>query len=147
VTYRETGQDDSDEITGHTNSKLRPQGRQMEMVSAGQSRSEKGISFVFTIAKGDSLKGPSRLTISSVHTRRIHTFSGPSTPSTSFNSTPSHQHRRAGLRQNRRSFCAIPTALLFARSFPLISVLNRASAMLHITALLGSPARWPHLSS
>lgn len=86
------------------------------------------------------------LTISNVQTLRIHTLSLPSTPSTLSSSTPSHQQRRAGLRQKSRSFCAMPTALLF-RSLPLISVRNRASAMLQITALLGSPARWPQRSS
>lgn len=46
-----------------------------------------------------------RLTISSVHTRRIQTFTlWPSHPSTSASSTPSHQQRRAGFRQNRSSF-------------------------------------------
>ena len=90
----------------------------------------------------------SKRTISSVHTLLIQTFSFlPSKPSTFSNSTPSHQHRRAGFLQNRRSFCAIPTALLFASSLPLISVRRRASARLQITALLGSPALWPHLSS
>ena len=80
-------------------------------------------------------------TISSVHTRRIQTFSLPSMPSTPSSSTPSHQHRRAGFRQKRRSFCAIPTAFVFARSLPRISVRRRASAKLQMTALLGSPAR------
>jgi hypothetical protein len=80
-------------------------------------------------------------TISSVHTLLIHTFSLPSTPLTLSSSTPSHQHRRAGFLQKRSSFCAIPTALLLARSLPLMSVLRRASAMLQMTALLGSPAR------
>lgn len=85
--------------------------------------------------------------ISSVHTRLIHTLSLPSTPSTSSNSTPSHQHLLAGLRQKSRSFCAIPTALLFPRSLPRISLRSLASARLQTTALPGSPARWPHLSS
>jgi hypothetical protein len=86
------------------------------------------------------------LTISSVHTRRIHTFNFPSTPSTSSNSTPSHQHLRAGFRQKSRSFCAMPTTLFPARS-PLTSVRNLASARLQMTALFGSPARWPQRSS
>ena len=88
----------------------------------------------------------SGLTISNVHTRRIHTLSFPSTPSTSLNSTPSHQHLLAGFRQKSRSFCAIPTALLPVKS-PLMSVLNLASARLQMTALFGSPARWPQQSS
>jgi hypothetical protein len=96
-------------------------------------------------AYGGQLKGC--VTISSVQTLLIHTFSLPSTPFTFSSSTPSHQHRRAGFLQKRSSFWAIPTALLFARSLPLISVRSRASAMLQITALLGSPARCPHLSS
>lgn len=41
----------------------------------------------------------------------------------------------------------MPTALLLARSFPLMSVRNRANAMLQMTALFGSPARCPHWSS
>ena len=41
----------------------------------------------------------------------------------------------------------MPRALLFARSLPLMSVRKRASARLHMTALLGSLARWPHWSS
>lgn len=86
------------------------------------------------------------LTISNVQTLRIQTFSFPSTPSTSPRSTPSHQHLRAGFRQNRRSFCAIPTTLLPARS-PLMSVRSLANAKLQMTALFGSPARWPHISS
>jgi hypothetical protein len=80
-------------------------------------------------------------TISSVHTLLIHTFNLPSTPRTLSSSTPSHQQRRAGFLQKRSSFCAIPTALLLARSLPLMSVLRRASAILQMTALLGSPAR------
>lgn len=77
--------------------------------------------------------------ISRVQTLRIHTFNLPSTPSTPSNSTPSHQHRRAGFRQNKRSFWAIPTASrLFTESR--MSVRKRASARLQITALLGSPA-------
>lgn len=86
------------------------------------------------------------VTISRVHTRLIHTFNFPSTPSTSSNSTPSHQHLRAGFRQKSSSFCAMPTTLLPARS-PLMSVRNLASARLQTTALLGSPARWPQRSS
>lgn len=86
------------------------------------------------------------LTISSVQTRRTQTLTTPSTPSTSLRSRPSHQHRRAGFLQNSRSFWAIPTALLFARS-PLISVRSLASARLQMTALLGSGARCPHWSS
>jgi hypothetical protein len=86
-------------------------------------------------------------TISSVQTLLIHTFSLPSMPLTFSSSTPSHQHRRAGFLQNRSSFCAIPTALLFAKSFPLISVRSLARAILQMTALFGSPARCPHLSS
>ena len=88
------------------------------------------------------LKGEVVLTISSVQTLRIQTLSLPSMPSTFSNSIPSHQHLLAGFLQNRRSFCAIPTALLLARvSLPLISVRKRASARLQMTALLGSPAR------
>lgn len=90
---------------------------------------------------------PGQLTISRVQTRLIHTLSFPSTPRTFSSSTPSHQQRRAGFLQKSNSFCAIPTALLLARSLPLISVLRRARAMLQMTALLGSPARWPHRSS
>ena len=87
-------------------------------------------------------------TISSVQTLRIQTLSLPSMPSTFSNSIPSHQHLLAGFLQNRRSFCAIPTALLLARvSLPLISVRKRARARLQMTALLGSPARWPQRSS
>lgn len=84
--------------------------------------------------------------ISNVHTLLIHTLSLPSTPSTFVNSTPSHQHLRAGFRQNSNNFCAMPTALL-PISFPRTSVRNRARARLQITALLGSPARCPHRSS
>lgn len=80
-------------------------------------------------------------TISKVQTLRIQTFNFPSTPSTLYSSTPSHQHLLAGFLQKSRSFCAIPTALLFARSLPLISVLSRASAKLQMTALFGSEAR------
>lgn len=87
-----------------------------------------------------------KLTISSVHTLRIQTFSFPFTPSTPSSSTPSHQHRRAGLRQNNSNFCAMPTALLPVTS-PLMSVRSRANAREQMTALLGSPARWPHRSS
>lgn len=93
----------------------------------------------------------SRRTISSVQTRRIHTFSTPSTPSTFFSSTPSHQHLRAGLRQNNSSFCAMPTTLLLVESpldvAPLMSVRSRASASEQMTALLGSDARWPQVSA
>jgi len=88
-----------------------------------------------------------RLTISSVQTLRIQTFSFPSIPSTLSNSTPSHQHLRAGFLQNSRSFCAMPTAGLVARASPLTSVRRRARAKLQMTVLLGSPARWPHRSS
>ena len=88
-----------------------------------------------------------KLTISNVQTLLIHTLSFPSTPSTLSSSTPSHQHLRAGFLQNKSSFCAIPIALLFANSLPLISVRNRARARLQMTALLGSPARWPQRSS
>lgn len=91
--------------------------------------------------KGGGGAGGKPLTISSVQTRLIHTFSFPSTPSTFSSSTPSHQHLLAGLRQKSRSFCAIPKVLLFARSLPRISVLNLASARLQMTALLGSLAR------
>jgi len=84
--------------------------------------------------------------ISKVHTLRIQTFNLPSTPSTWSSSTPSHQHLRAGFRQKSNSFCAIPTALLFAAS-PRMSVRNRASAMEQMTALFGSAARWPHVSA
>lgn len=83
--------------------------------------------------------------ISSVHTLLIHTLSFPSTPSTPSSSTPSHQHLRAGFRQKRSSFCAIPTAL-FPSSFPRISVRNRARARLQMTALFGSFALWPQWS-
>ena len=86
-------------------------------------------------------------TISRVQTLLIHTFSLPSTPLTLSSSTPSHQHRRAGFLQKRSSFCAMPTALLLARSLPLMSVRRRANAMLQMTALFGSPARCPHWSS
>ena len=100
---------------------------------------------------GQSVEGTgirtARLTISSVQTLLIQTFSLPSTPRTLSSSTPSHQQRRAGFRQKRSSFCAIPTALLLAASLPLMSVRRRASAMLQMTALLGSPARWPQWSS
>ena len=88
-----------------------------------------------------------RPTISKVQTLLIQTLSFPSTPSTLSSSTPSHQHLRAGFLQNNRSFCAMPTALLLANSLPLMSVLRRARAKLHITALLGSPARCPQRSS
>lgn len=54
-------------------------------------------------------------------------------------------HLRAGFLQKSNSFCAIPTALLFAAS-PLISVRSRASAMEQMTALFGSAARWPQVS-
>jgi hypothetical protein len=83
------------------------------------------------------------LTISKVQTRRIQTFNLPFTPSTSSSSTPSHQHLLAGFLQNNSNFWAIPTALLFAKS-PLTSVLSLARARLQMTALFGSPARWPH---
>lgn len=85
---------------------------------------------------------------SSVQTRRAHslmTLSG-SPCSARSTSMPSHQHLRAGLRQKRSSFCAMPTALL-PISLPLMSERSRASARLQMTALLGSPARWPHESS
>lgn len=91
-------------------------------------------------------KATGELTISSVQTRLIHTLSLPGTPSTSCSSTPSHQHLRAGFLQKRSNFCAMPTACPPAKS-PLMSVLRRARARLQMTALLGSPARWPHLSS
>lgn len=100
----------------------------------------------YTSINGRHHRNPITL-ISSVHTRLIHTLSLPSTPSTSSNSTPSHQHLLAGLRQKSRSFCAMPTALLFPRSLPRISLRSLASARLQTTALPGSPARWPHLSS
>lgn len=86
------------------------------------------------------------LTISRVQTLRIQTFNFPSTPSTFSNSTPSHQHRRAGFRQNKSSFCAMPTAFEFAAS-PRMSVRRRARAIEQTTALLGSAARWPHISA
>ena len=99
----------------------------------------------------------SRLTISKVQTRLIHTFSflPGSTPSTLSSSTPSHQHRRAGLRQNSRSFCAMPTApallsllpALAESAVPRTSVRRRARASEQMTAFLGSPARWPHVAS
>lgn len=54
------------------------------------------------IAASQSMKV--ELTISKVQTRRIQTFNFPSTPSTPSSSTPSHQHRLAGLRQKSRSF-------------------------------------------
>lgn len=81
------------------------------------------------------------LTISRVQTLRIQTFNVPGTPSTSWSSTPSHQHRLAGLRQNSSSFCAMPTALLLAVESPRMSVRRRASAIEQTTALLGSAAR------
>lgn len=84
--------------------------------------------------------------ISSVQTLRIHTLSLPSTPSMPSSSMPSHQHRRAGLRQNSSSFCAMPIALL-PTSLPRMSLRSRASARLQMTALFGSPARWPQWSS
>lgn len=87
-----------------------------------------------------SHRRPCRLTISSVQTLLIQTLRVPSTPSTFSKSTPSHQHRLAGFRQNNRSFCAMPTALELAIS-PRTSLRNRASAMLQMTALFGSPAR------
>ena len=100
-------------------------------------------------------KKHSVLTISKVHTLRIHTFNFPCTPSTSFNSTPSHQHLLAGFRQNSKSFCAIPTAFASlpleppgpaAADEPRMSVRRRANAREQMTALLGSGARWPHAS-
>lgn len=78
--------------------------------------------------------------ISSVHTRRIHTLSFPSTPSILSSSMPSHQQRRAGFLQNSSNFCAMPTALV-PMSLPRMSLRSRASAKLQMTALLGSPAR------
>jgi hypothetical protein len=99
------------------------------------------------IITGDPYQEPGvEHTISSVHTLRIQTFNLPSTPSTLSNSTPSHQHLRAGFRQNSNSFCAIPTALLDKFS-SLTPVRRRARAILQMTALFGSPARWPHWSS
>lgn len=95
--------------------------------------------------KGSDQRRPMTL-ISRVQTLRIQTLSLPSTPSTFSSSTPSHQHRRAGFRQKRSSFCAIPTALL-PMSLPRMSLRSRASARLQMTALLGSPARWPQVSS
>lgn len=95
---------------------------------------------------GGSERITTTLTISKVHTLLIHTFSVPLTPSTSSSSTPSHQHLLAGFLQKSNSFCAIPTALLLAKS-PLMSVRSLASAKLQMTALFGSPARWPHRSS
>ena len=88
----------------------------------------------------------SRLTISKVHTLRTHTFNLPLTPSMPSSSTPSHQHLLAGFLQNRRSFWAIPMALLFDKSL-LTSVRSFARARLQITARLGSWARWPQVSS
>lgn len=41
----------------------------------------------------------------------------------------------------------MPTALLLDRSLPFTSVRSRASAILQMTALFGSPARWPQRSS
>ena len=86
------------------------------------------------------------LTISSVQTRLIQTFSFPSTPSTLLSSMPSHQHLRAGFRQNKSSFCAMPTALELAAS-PRMSVRRRARAIEQMTALFGSAARWPQVSA
>jgi hypothetical protein len=86
------------------------------------------------------------LTISNVQTLRTQTLTWPSTPSTSSRSIPSHQHRRAGFRQKRSSFWAMPTELLLDRS-PRMSVRSFAKARLQMTALLGSGARWPHWSS
>jgi hypothetical protein len=40
----------------------------------------------------------------------------------------------------------MPTALV-PISLALMSLRSRASARLQMTALLGSPARWPHVSS
>jgi hypothetical protein len=98
-----------------------------------------------TYAASSAQRSPMTL-ISSVHTLLIQTLSLPSTPSTSSSSTPSHQHLRAGLRQNSSSFCAMPTALL-PISLPRMSDRSRASARLQMTALLGSPARCPQESS
>lgn len=80
--------------------------------------------------------------ISSVHTRRIQTLSLPWTPSTSSSSIPSHQHLLAGFLQNSSSFCAMPIAALFM-SVPRMSLRNLVNARLQMTALFGSPARWP----
>ena len=86
------------------------------------------------------------LTISKVHTLRIHTFNFPGTPSTPSSSTPSHQHLLAGFLQKSNSFWAIPTALESFPAEPRTSVRKRANAREQITALLGSGARWPHVS-
>lgn len=101
------------------------------------------------VSKQSPISSPSRecLTISRVHTRRIQTLSFPSTPSTLSNSTPSHQHLLAGLRQNSNSFCAMPTALAAPAESPRTSVRRRASAMEQITAFCGSAARCPQVSS
>lgn len=98
-------------------------------------------------ARQFDIKTSCQLTISRVHTLRIQTFSVPCTPSTSSSSTPSHQHRLAGLRQNSSSFCAMPTALLLVVESPRMSVRRRASAIEQTTALLGSAARWPQVSA
>jgi hypothetical protein len=50
------------------------------------------------------------------------------------------------LRQKSSSFWAMPTALL-PMSLPRMSERRRASASEQMTALLGSPARWPQWSS
>ena len=81
------------------------------------------------------------LTISKVHTLRIHTFNFPCTPSTPSNSTPSHQHLLAGFRQKSNSFCAIPTAFASPPAEPRMSVRSRANAREQMTALFGSGAR------
>ena len=116
-----------------------------------------------------------QLTISKVQTLRTQTFNCPSTPSTPSSSTPSHQHLLAGFLQKSSNFCAIPTELallwllvaglegeemLLALGVAfavlseedgfwglLMSVRRRARAREQMTALLGSLARWPQVSS
>lgn len=107
-----------------------------------QSRSVLKVS----VSKLRQMETVQKHTISRVHTRRIQTFSFPSTPSTLSNSIPSHQQRLAGFLQKSSSFWAIPTEALPFKS-PRISVRSFAKAKLQITALLGSGARWPQESS
>ena len=116
------------------------------LACSGPSSTKANNALKVSSQQGRSPSSSNRHTISKVQTRRIQIFSLPSTPSTSSSSTPSHQHLRAGFLQNNNNFWAMPTALLPAKS-PLTSVRNLANARLHMTALLGSPARCPHRSS